>query len=229
MRSAGCIINDLADKGLDAKVERTKLRPLAATILKTNQAFMALGVFLSVGVGVWMFLSQPAQYISIIAACMMVIYPFMKRITYWPQLFLGFTFNIGLLIAIAHVATLTFSWQLLCIFLSLVLWTVFYDTIYAFADIRDDLRANSKSTAMVMSRSPKNWLILINVLIHVLLFLSFELKGIIPVLMGGFFLQALLKMWNPDDSMDCIKIFKRCHFWGLIEWAWLLLVRVISP
>ncbi len=229
MRSAGCIINDLADKSLDAKVERTKLRPLAATTLTTNQALIALAVFLSLGGVVWMFLSQTAQYISIIAACMMVIYPFMKRITYWPQLFLGFTFNIGLLIAIAHVATFTFSWQLLCLFLSLILWTVFYDTIYAFADIRDDLKANSKSTAMVMSRSPKTCLTLINVFTHVLLFLSFGLNGVIPVLIGVFFLQTLLSMWNPQDPEDCIKIFKHCHFWGLIEWAWLLLIRIISP
>jgi 4-hydroxybenzoate polyprenyltransferase len=229
MRSAGCIINDLVDKDLDAKIERTRLRPLAANVLTTAQALIAMAVFLMIGAIVYFCLSETAKYLSMIAAGMMVIYPFMKRFTYWPQLFLGFTFNIGLLIAIAQTATLTFSWKLLSLLFSLVLWTIFYDTIYAFADIRDDLKSNIKSTAMVMRHAPKAWLTLVNFLLHFLLFLYFGLDGIVPVILGLVFLQKLLNMWNPDDSQDCIKIFGYCHFWGLIEWFWLEIIRVISP
>ena len=229
MRSAGCIINDLVDKDLDAKVERTKSRPLAANTLTLTQAFIALVVFLSVGGVVWWHLSETARYVSVIAACMMVVYPFMKRFTNWPQLFLGFTFNVGLIIAIAHTATLAFSWALLSLCLSFILWTIFYDTIYAFADITDDLKANVRSTAIVMRHAPKAWLTLVNILIHVLLFLFFGLKGILPVVLGGAYLQSLLSTWNPDDPKDCIKIFKLCHFWGLMEWGWLLIIRIVSP
>ncbi len=229
MRSAGCIINDLADKNIDAKVERTKSRPLAANILTPIQALIAMTGFLMVGMGVWWYLKEPAKYISLIAACMMVIYPFMKRITNWPQLFLGFTFNAGLIIAIAHAGTLTFSWALLSLLLSFILWTIFYDTIYAFADITDDLKTNVRSTAIVMRHAPKVWLTLVNIFIHVLLFLFFGPRGIIPVLIWWIYLQILLKMWNPDDPKDCIRIFKACHFWGLIEWIGLLVIRIISP
>ncbi len=229
MRSAGCIINDLVDKDLDAKVERTKSRPLAANILTPTQARIALAMFLSVGAVVWWYLSETAKYISVIAACMMVIYPFMKRFTYWPQLFLGFTFNIGLIIAIAHTATLAFSWSLLSLFLSFILWTIFYDTIYAFADIADDLKANVRSTAMVMRHAPKFWLTLVNMLIHSMLLMSFGLNGIVPALLGWVYLQKLLNIWNPNDPQSCIRIFKACHFWGLVEWIWLLIIGVISP
>lgn len=229
LRSAGCIINDLADKSLDAQVERTKSRPLAANTLTSIQAFIALFIFLIVGAVIWWYLNESAKYISVIAACMMVIYPFMKRITHWPQLFLGFTFNIGLLIAIAHTSTLTFSWAFLSLFLSFVLWTIFYDTIYAFADIDDDLKANARSTAIVMRHAPKAWLTLVNVLIHVLLFLAFGLKGSIPILIGGIYLQTLLKIWNPNNPTDSIRIFSLCHFWGLVEWTWFLSIGILSP
>lgn len=229
LRSAGCVINDLVDKDIDAKVERTKLRPLATNLLTTKQAYIFLSILLSIGACIWMFLSPAAKYISFIAAILMVSYPFMKRFTYWPQLFLGFTFNIGLLIAIAHVSILTFSWQLLSLFASLVLWTIFYDTIYAFADVHDDLKFNVKSTAIVMRHAPKTWLTCINLLLHSFLFGFFGPNGIIAVIIGFLFLQILLKQWNPCDAKNCIKIFGLCHFWGLIEWFWLETVRIISP
>lgn len=228
-RSAGCIINDLTDKDLDVKVTRTKSRPIAANLLTKKQALIELSIFLGISVFLWSYLSKIARYISIIAACMIVIYPFMKRFTNWPQLFLGFTFNIGLLIAIAHVSTLTFSWELLSLCVCLILWTIFYDTIYAFADIRDDLKAKIKSTAIVMSNAPKIWLTLINVLLHFFLLIFLGLNGIVPVCIGLLFLQRLLFRWNPNDSKSCIEIFSSCHFWGLIEWFWLEIIRIISP
>lgn len=229
LRSAGCVINDLVDKDIDTKVERTKSRPLAANLLTKTQAYIFLSFLLSIGACIWILLSPAAKCISVVAAILMVIYPFMKRFTFWPQLFLGFTFNIGLLIAIAHVSTLTFSWQLLCLFASLVLWTIFYDTIYAFADISDDLKANVKSTAIVMRNAPKTWLTCINLLLHITLFIFFGIIGIIPVGIGFLFLQRLLSQWNPNDSQNSIRIFGLCHFWGLIEWLWLEVIRVISP
>ncbi len=228
-RSAGCVINDLADQKLDTKVERTKSRPLAANLLTKKQAFIEAFVFLSISIFLWILLSETAKCISVVAACMMVAYPFMKRITHWPQLFLGFTFNIGLLIAIAHVSTLTFSWKLLSLFSCLILWTIFYDTIYAFADIKDDLKIGVKSTAIVMSRTPKFWLTLVNVLLHFFLLVFLGPNGIVPVCIGVLFLQKLLNKWTPDDSQNCIKIFTYCHFWGLIEWIWLEIIRIISP
>lgn len=228
-RSAGCIINDLADKDFDSKVKRTKLRPIAAKLLTKKQALIEISIFLSISIFLWLHLSEIAKYISIVAACMILIYPFMKRLTNWPQLFLGFTFNIGLLIAVAHSSTLVLTWKFLSLFISLILWTIFYDTIYAFADIKDDLKIGIKSTAIIMSSSPKVWLSLINVFLHLFLIMFLGLKGIIPACIGLLFLQNLLVQWNPNDPDSCIKIFTRCHFWGLMEWLWLEIIRIISP
>lgn len=228
-RSAGCIINDLADQKFDAKIERTQSRPLVVNLLTQKQALIETSIFLCISIFLWILLSETAKCISVIAAFMMVVYPFMKRFTYWPQLFLGFTFNIGLLIAIAHVSTLTFSWKLLSLCLCLILWTIFYDTIYAFADIKDDLKVGVKSTAIVMSRSPKLWLTLTNIFLHLFLLIFWGLNGIIPACIGALFLQKLLSQWTPSDPQNCIKTFSYCHFWGLIEWLWLEVVRIIAP
>lgn len=245
MRSAGCIVNDIIDKDFDGQIERTKDRPLAAGALTQKQAFIAFFVCLGVGAIVWLNINHAAKYVSILAGFMMVIYPFMKRFTYLPQLFLGGTFNSGLIIAFLHVPAVTwagplegilgsitmlvrFIWLL---FMALVLWTIFYDTIYAFADIKDDLKANVKSTAILIKNAPKFWLTIINILLHGLLFLFFfkfyqQLGWIVslPSLFGFIYLQFLLKQWNSDDPISCIHTFGYCHYWGLMLWGWIILL-----
>lgn len=205
---------------------RTKSRPLAANQITKKQALIEAFLLLIISGILWLFLSETAKYISLIALGMLITYPFMKRITYLPQVFLGFTFNIGLIIAIAHTSDFTVTWQLVSLFFSLILWTIFYDTIYAFADLEDDLKINIKSTAMVMRKSPKLWLSLINIILHILLFAS---NGFLAAFVGVCFLQILLIQWNPHNSDSCIKAFTYCHFWGLMEWLWLELIRIITP
>lgn len=225
-RSAGCVINDIADANFDKKVKRTMSRPLASNQITKNQAFIEFFALLTISFCLWIFLSETAKYISIIALGMLIIYPFMKRFTYWPQIFLGFTFNIGLIIAIAHKTNSILSWELISLFLSLILWTLFYDTIYAFADIKDDLKINIKSTAIVMHKAPKIWLSFINFFLHGLLFVF---NGLFGALIGALYLQFLVFQWNPKDTKNCIKIFTYCHFWGSIEWLWCEIIRIISP
>lgn len=230
MRSAGCIINDIADRKLDAKVSRTKIRPLAAELLTTNQALAATAFFIIIGFVMWLYLSQTAKLVSMLGALMMVAYPFTKRITNWPQLFLGLTFNIGLIVAITHAGTLT--WVILSLFASMVLWTIFYDTIYAFADLEDDLKIGIKSTAILMQRAPKFWLTVCNVLVHVLLLMFLNNEGwlcIIPLSCGFLYLQFLLINWNITDPQSCVKTFGNCHFWGLGLWLWIEVIRISTP
>lgn len=228
MRSAGCIINDIIDQDFDAKVERTKIRPLAAKSLNNFQACLALLFFLIIGFIVWLFLSKNAKYASIFSAFLMVIYPYMKRFTNWPQLVLGFAFNSGLIVAILHTGT--FTWDILILFASLVLWTIFYDTIYAFADIKDDIKIGVKSTAVVMQNAPKFWLTVCNILIHALLGIYFKCKLMFFIPSGFIYLQALLIKWDITDPQNCIKTFGNCHIWGLALWLWgELLIRIISP
>lgn len=225
-RSAGCIINDIVDVDFDKKVTRTKSRPLAANQITKKQASIEALLLLTISGFLWLFLNDTAKYISIIGLGMIIAYPFMKRITYWPQVFLGLTFNTGLVIAIAHTSNLEFSWKLISLLMSLILWTIFYDTIYAFADLKDDLKINIKSTAMIMRQSPKMWMSSINVILHGFLFVFI---GFFASLLGLLYLQVLLFWWNPKDSKNCIKVFKYCQFWGLMEWLWLEIIRIISP
>ena len=151
-----------------------------------------------------------------------------------------------MIIAFLHVAEVTWTGPLESIFCSmgmlvryiwpilmaLVLWTIFYDTIYAFADIKDDQKANVKSTAILMQRAPKTWLTLVNILSHLLLFwflLPWGWLGGIPSFLGFIFLQILLKNWDPNNPENSIKIFAQCHYWGLIEFLWILVIRIFSP
>ena len=230
LRSAGCIINDIVDQDFDRQVARTKTRPLAAKTITTPHAILEVAFFLTIGFIVWLFLSQTAKYHALVGAILMVIYPFVKRLTNWPQLFLGFTFNYGLIVAITHTGI--FSWNYLSLFFALVIWTVFYDTIYAFADINDDKKIGVKSTAIIMQNSPKIWLTTCNILMHGILFLFLETFGLlclIPISIGFIYLQILLIKWKIADIKSCIKIFGNCHFWGLGLLLWIEFIRIISP
>lgn len=145
MRGAGCTINDIADKDFDAKVERTKNRPLACGAISTKQAYYWLLAQLLIGLFVLLALPQPAQIIALLAIPLVVLYPFMKRITWWPQVWLGITFNWGILVGFAAVDSLGFGAILLWV--ATIFWTLGYDTIYALSDVDDDALIGVKSTA----------------------------------------------------------------------------------
>lgn len=147
MRSSGCIINDIFDRKLDASVERTKTRPLASGELKIWQALIFLIALLIIGLGVLLCLNWLAIYIALAIAPLIVLYPLMKRITYWPQITLGVVFNSGVLIAYASAADYI-SFSALILYLGCIGWTLGYDTIYAIQDIKDDKAAGIKSTAL---------------------------------------------------------------------------------
>ncbi len=145
MRGAGCTINDIADKDFDAKVERTKNRPLACGTLSMKQAYLWLGAQLFIGFLVLLALPKQAQIVALFSIPMFIIYPFMKRITDWPQAWLGLTFNWGILVGFAAVEPINFGAFLL--FFGTAFWTLGYDTIYAMSDIQDDAIIGVKSTA----------------------------------------------------------------------------------
>ncbi len=146
MRGAGCTYNDIVDQDLDAQVERTALRPLPAGTITTKQAW--IWTFAQIGVGflVWLCLPLLAKAIALLALPLVAAYPFMKRITWFPQVWLGLTFNWAVLVAYA-AKTGTVSLPLFILYISLMFWTVGYDTIYACQDIEDDAMVGIKSTA----------------------------------------------------------------------------------
>ena len=147
MRGAGCTYNDIVDQDLDAQVERTALRPLPAGTVTTRQAWRWTFAQIGVGFLVWLCLPLLAKGIALLALPLVAAYPFMKRITWFPQVWLGMTFNWAVLVAYA-AKTGTVSLPLFILYLGLIFWTVGYDTIYACQDMEDDAMVGIKSTAL---------------------------------------------------------------------------------
>lgn len=146
MRGAGCTYNDIIDRDLDSKVERTALRPLPAGSISLRGAWGWLALQCAVGAGILLTLPQPAQMTALAAIPMVAAYPFMKRITWWPQAWLGLTFNWAVLVAYV-IKTGHISPGLITLYLGLALWTIGYDTIYAMEDTEDDALIGVRSTA----------------------------------------------------------------------------------
>jgi 4-hydroxybenzoate polyprenyltransferase len=157
-RSAGCIINDIHDRNIDSHVERTKNRPLANKTLTLTEALIVLGFLSSLALIMLFQLSKTAIYIGIIAAALVFVYPLMKRFTNYAQVVLGLTYNLGALIAYTSVET-TLSLSAIIMYLGCCLWTIGYDTIYAFMDLRDDKKIKINSMAILLEKyNYKMWL-----------------------------------------------------------------------
>lgn len=148
-RSAGCIINDLTDRTLDAHVERTATRPLASGAVSRREALVLLGVLLWLALGVALLLPPLVLWLSVAALPFIIAYPWMKRITWWPQAFLGVTFNLSAPIGWA-AATGELSLVALWLYLGALCWTFGYDTIYAHQDAADDARVGIRSSARAL-------------------------------------------------------------------------------
>jgi len=158
MRGAGCTINDMWDKDIDTKVERTKNRPLAAGDITQLDAIVFLSAQLSLGLLVLLELNLESIMLGACSLGLVTTYPLMKRVTYWPQLVLGLTFNWGALLGWCATQG-TVNWNAcLPLYLSGVCWTIIYDTIYAHQDKLDDLQIGIKSTALRFGENTKLWL-----------------------------------------------------------------------
>ncbi|ORY58678.1 4-hydroxybenzoate polyprenyl transferase [Leucosporidium creatinivorum] len=151
MRGAGCTINDMWDRKIDQKVERTKLRPLASGEIVPFQALSFLGLQLSVGLGILTQLNWYSIFLGASSLSLVIAYPLMKRITYWPQAVLGLAFNWGALLGSSAVLGHC-DWAVaLPLYAGSVAWTIAYDTIYAHQDKTDDIHAGVKSTALLFA------------------------------------------------------------------------------
>ncbi|KAL6114753.1 coq2 [Pungitius sinensis] len=158
MRGAGCTINDMWDKDFDKKVTRTASRPIASGQVSQMQALVFLGGQLSLALGVLLCLNYYSVALGAASLCLVVSYPLMKRITYWPQFVLGLTFNWGALLGWAAVRGFC-DWSVcLPLYFSGVMWTLIYDTIYAHQDKEDDVKIGVKSTALRFNEQTKPWL-----------------------------------------------------------------------
>jgi 4-hydroxybenzoate polyprenyltransferase len=154
MRSAGCVINDFADRKIDGEVERTKNRPLVNGMMTSIEAINLFGLLIGMALGLVLMLSWPTIYLSIVAVFLAAIYPFMKRYTQLPQLFLGAAFSWGMIMAFSEAQgeIPLVAWLL---FTANLCWTVAYDTMYAMVDRDDDVKIGVKSTAILFAENDK--------------------------------------------------------------------------
>ncbi|KAJ7547742.1 hypothetical protein O6H91_08G101700 [Diphasiastrum complanatum] len=158
LRGAGCTVNDLLDRNIDVKVERTKLRPIASGLLTPFQGLSFLGFQLLLGLGILLQLNEYSQILGASSLLLVGTYPLMKRWTFWPQAYLGLTFNWGALLGWAAVRDSLDLSIVLPLYISGVCWTLVYDTIYAHQDKEDDLKVGVKSTALRFGENTQWWL-----------------------------------------------------------------------
>jgi 4-hydroxybenzoate polyprenyltransferase len=227
MRGAGCTLNDIADRDYDARVARTRLRPLPSGRITLLQAGAFLLVQLAIGAAVLFSLNRLSILLGLAVLGLIGTYPFMKRITYWPQLFLGLNFNWGALIGWTAV-TGSLGWPALLLYLGGVFWTLGYDTIYAHQDKEDDARIGVKSSALALGH--RTWPFLF--MFYTAAALVWGLAGVAAGLGIAFWTAlvaaALQLAWqaarvDTDDAADCLSKFRSNRAVG-----WLLLLGIIA-
>ena len=232
MRSAGCIVNDISDKNFDKLVERTKNRPIASGKISTRLAIIYATILCAIAFVVLINFNKFTILMALISMPLAFSYPLMKRFTYWPQLFLGITFNYGLVLAWISIKN-DISIIPIMLYLGAIFWTLGYDTIYGYQDIKDDEIIGVKSTSIKFKNNPKKFvlicyltfiaaLILIGVLMKFNLF--YFLFLIIPFFQLIF--SQIYKL-NVKDPLNCLDKFKSNNFLGLIIFINLLIGKII--
>ena len=218
MRSAGCIVNDIVDRRLDKKVKRTKNRPLAANLISVKKAFFY--VFGLCGLAFFILIQFNLLTIVLGLASMSLAfsYPFMKRITYWPQLFLGLTFNWGIIMAWTAMSNYL-SLDILIVYLAAIFWTLGYDTIYGAQDIIDDEIIGVKSTSIKFKSMLKKFVLICYSLSLIILFLFFykSMNLIYFLIPFSAFLISLIYQvtsFDKNNHKTCLNAFKINNFSG---------------
>lgn len=219
MRGAGCTWNDIRDRDIDAGVERTAARPIPAGDVTLQQAYVFLALQLGVGFIVWLCLPMDAKIVALLSIPLVVAYPYMKRITWWPQAWLGFTFNFGVLVGAATATSVTGATVVL--YLGLVFWTIAYDTIYALQDVEDDAMLGVKSTARLFGDKVLTGVFVFHMLATALIFLGAYFAGagrLGAVLALAFFGHGLwqVSQLSRDRSARALAIFKSNVWAGVI-------------
>ncbi|WP_455474427.1 4-hydroxybenzoate octaprenyltransferase [Bartonella sp. B30(2025)] len=226
MRGAGCTWNDLIDHKIDSQVERTRSRPLPTGHVSRFQAKVFILVQCLIGLGVLSQFNLFSFFLGISSLIAVAIYPFMKRLTYWPQFFLGVAFNWGALMGWAVVYG-SLSWAPICLYMGSILWTIGYDTIYAHQDKEDDAAVGVRSTALLFGKGTKRVLVFLYSGFVVLVSLAFYLSQVPVLSFLGLFIASIhmfiqIKVIDIDDSSQCLKLFKSNSFVGFLIFAGLV-------
>ena len=220
MRSAGCIVNDIVDKDFDKKVKRTKTRPIAAGKISIKQSLL----YVLIICGLAFFILIQFNFLTILLGMGSMIlaftYPFMKRITYWPQLFLGLTFNWGVIMAWASINN-NISSEIIILYLAAIFWTLGYDTIYGAQDMVDDEIIGLKSTSIKFKKNIKLFVILNYLITSLLIILLFKEKiglnlSSVFIIIFIFSLIYQINTFDKNNAKKCLNCFKFNNYSGLM-------------
>ena len=231
MRGAGCTLNDIADRNFDGKVARTATRPIPSGAVSIRQAFGFLCLQLLLGLAVLLQFNLFAVMVGAGSLLVVAIYPFMKRITNWPQAVLGLAFNWGALLGWAAVrGDLAAAPGIL--YMAGILWTLGYDTIYAHQDKEDDILIGVKSTALRLGEDTGKWLVGFYSGVIALIALSGYLAGLGGAFYVGLALAAAHLAWqvarlDTGNAKDCLAKFKSNRTFGLIVFAAIIAGQVL--
>ena len=228
MRSAGCAYNDLVDRDLDRKVERTRLRPLASGRISPRSAWIMIAILCALGLLVLIQLEPAAQLVALASIVLVAAYPFMKRITWWPQAWLGLVFSWGALVGWPAV-TGSLDWSPILLWLGTVFWVLGYDTLYAIQDKEDDALVGVKSTARLFgTRAPA----------MVGLFYALAIAGwaaavwavrpdwlaLVALMPAAFHLIYQAARADPANGELALSLFRSNRFTGLLVFLAMLVV-----
>ena len=232
MRSAGCIVNDIVDKNFDKKVERTKNRPIASGKVSVKLAIIYSFILCGLAFLVLINFNKFTILMALLSMPLAFTYPLMKRFTYWPQLFLGITFNYGLVLAWISINN-SINLVPIIFYFGAIFWTLGYDTIYGYQDIKDDEIIGVKSTSIKFKNNPKKFISLCYIFFFLSLILvgflmnfkiSFYISLIITFFHLGFYQIKNLEVSNPNM---CLIKFKSNNLLGLIVFINILIGKII--
>ncbi|WP_298362224.1 4-hydroxybenzoate octaprenyltransferase [uncultured Litoreibacter sp.] len=228
MRGAGCTWNDITDRDFDAQVARTKSRPIPSGQVSTKQALVWLGIQTGIAACILFTFNWATVGLGILALLPVAVYPFAKRFTWWPQVFLGLAFNWGALLAwTAHTGSL--GWPPVILYVAGISWTLFYDTIYAHQDKEDDALIGVKSTARLFGENTQPWLrgfliaavLLLGVaVIAAMVPAQANVLALVLALAGawgfGWHMLWQLRQLDTEDADNCLRLFRSNRDAGLI-------------
>ena len=231
MRSAGCIINDIADKDFDKKVTRTKNRPIASGEVSVKVGFIYSAILCILAFLVLINFNMFTIILALGSMPLAFTYPLMKRFTYWPQLFLGVTFNYGLVLGWTSIYS-EIDITPIVFYIGAIFWTLGYDTIYGFQDIKDDEIIGLKSTSIKFKNNPKIFLFLS----YTIFFISLLFIGISMDLNSIYFLFLIIifshlyilqiNQLKTNDTVNCLKVFKSNNTLGFLVFVSLIFGKI---
>ena len=231
MRSAGCIVNDILDREFDKKVSRTKNRPIASGKISVQIGLLYTTILCALAFLILINFNYLTIFLALGSMPLAFTYPLMKRYTYWPQLFLGITFNYGLILGWTSISN-DINFVPVVFYIGAIFWTLAYDTIYGFQDIKDDEIIGLKSTSIKFKNTPYTFLILC----YLLFFLSLIIIGLLMSLNNFFYISLVivffhlflyqLKKLDIKKTSNCLQKFKSNNFLGLLILSSLLIGKI---